>query len=53
MDSKGETQQDKMHRSQPLKVCDVCDVKSEPQGGIEIKGKWYCARCWTRRLNRK
>ena len=51
--SQGETTTDKMRRSQPLKLCDVCAKPADPQGGVEIKTKWYCAKCWTRRLNRK
>lgn len=34
-----------------LKHCDKCDDKRPPEGGIQMNPtKWYCARCWTKRV---
>ena len=35
-----------MNRSQKLKACDVCKLNAEPTGGIDVKAKWYCGKCW-------
>lgn len=35
-------------RTQPLKVCDRCGKNAEHQGGVVMRGKWVCARCWVR-----
>jgi late competence protein required for DNA uptake (superfamily II DNA/RNA helicase) len=39
--------------SHPLRLCDKCETKQPPEGGIQMGvGRWYCASCWLRR-NRK
>jgi len=29
-----------------LNLCSKCDQPRIPEGGIVIKGKWMCAKCW-------
>ncbi len=40
-------------RAQPLVACDMCHRPSDKQGGVEVKGKWYCGQCWIRWLHSK
>lgn len=40
-----------MERSHSLKTCDTCGNNTEPLGGVQIRNKWYCARCWVKFLN--
>ena len=42
-----------MSRAHKLRTCDKCGNDSEPLGGIEMRGKWMCHKCWTRYANRK
>jgi hypothetical protein len=51
--SEKETTEEKFKRGQPLKTCDRCKKPSEPQGGVEMKTRWFCARCWISYLNAK
>ena len=37
---------DEIVKAQKLRLCDVCNKDSEPRGGIELRAKWHCARCW-------
>lgn len=37
-----------MSRAQQLKKCGTCGNESEPLGGVEVRGKWYCAKCWVK-----
>jgi hypothetical protein len=40
------------HRSeQPLKPCDKCDKTGELVGGVQVREKWYCAKCWIKLIN--
>ena len=48
-----ETMEDKQRRAQPLKVCDKCGNQAETTGGIEVRGKWFCGRCWIKWINGK
>jgi hypothetical protein len=45
--------QQQYNRAQPLKLCDVCNSRYESVGGVMVREKWYCAKCWTRFINRK
>jgi hypothetical protein len=38
---------------QPLELCDKCNYRSEAIGGVRVREKWYCAKCWVKFLNRK
>ena len=29
-----------------LKKCSVCKLETEPAGGVEVRQKWHCAKCW-------
>ena len=51
--SKPETTEDKANRAQPLKKCARCGKPSDPQGGVDMRTKWICARCWISHLNTK
>ena len=38
--------------SQPLRLCDKCETKKPPEGGIQMgHGRWYCASCWIKKTN--
>ena len=37
--------------SHPLRVCDKCESRAENTGGVEVRGKWYCAKCWIKFVN--
>lgn len=42
------------HRSeQRLELCGKCNYRSEGLGGVQVRDKWYCAKCWVKFLNRK
>lgn len=30
----------------PLKLCAICGFHTEPTGGVEVRKKWYCGKCW-------
>ena len=51
--SNPETTEDKANRAQPLKKCARCGKPSDPQGGVDMRNKWICARCWISHLNTK
>ena len=51
--SNRETEEDKLKRAQPLKLCARCKKPSDPQGGVDMKTRWICARCWISYLNTK
>jgi recombinational DNA repair protein (RecF pathway) len=36
---------------QPLKECSKCGGTKDPAGGIEVAGKWLCAKCWAQRAS--
>jgi hypothetical protein len=42
-----------MERLQKLKTCDVCKLESEPLGGVEMRAKWHCAKCWINLMRKK
>jgi transposase-like protein len=42
----GMTVDEQMSKAQKLKICDVCKLDTESKGGIDVRAKWYCARCW-------
>ena len=40
------------HKSeQPLKLCDQCGKHGESTGGVEVRKRWYCAKCWVKYVN--
>jgi hypothetical protein len=43
---------DELVKAQKLRVCDLCKVAKEPLGGIEVRAKWHCARCWVKAMQR-
>jgi len=39
---------------QPLRLCDKCETKKPPEGGIQMgHGRWYCASCWMKRVHKE
>lgn len=39
---------------QHYRLCSKCGHKTPTLGGVELKpGRWYCASCWVKYLNRK
>jgi hypothetical protein len=42
-----------MSRVHPLKHCAKCSAEADPRGGVDLRDKWYCAKCWVKFLNRK
>jgi uncharacterized paraquat-inducible protein A len=44
---------DEMVKAQKLRECDLCNLKSEPRAGVEVRAKWHCARCWVKLMQRK
>jgi hypothetical protein len=47
------TEPTKLRHEQPLELCDKCNYRSEAIGGVRVRDKWYCAKCWVKFLNRK
>lgn len=45
--------EEKQRRSQPLKVCDKCGSNAEATGGVDMRNKWFCAKCWVKYVNSK
>lgn len=45
--------QDKQKRAQPLKTCEKCGTASELVGGVQMRTKWVCAKCWVKYVNSK
>lgn len=43
---------DELVKAQKLRVCDLCKLAKEPRGGIELRAKWHCARCWVKAMQR-
>ena len=43
---------DEIAKGQKLKFCELCKMTKEPRGGIEIRTKWHCAKCWTKAMQR-
>lgn len=40
--------------SHPLRLCDKCETKKPPEGGIQMgSGRWYCASCWMKRVHKE
>jgi hypothetical protein len=40
--------------SQPMRLCDKCETKKPPEGGIQMgPGRWYCAACWLKRVQKE
>jgi hypothetical protein len=38
--------------TQPLKLCDKCETKKPPEGGVQIRaGRWYCKACWIKKIS--
>ena len=37
--------------SHPLRQCDKCGSNAESAGGVEMRSKWYCAKCWVKYIN--
>lgn len=39
--------------SHPLRLCDKCETKRIPEGGVQLgPGRWYCAACWVKKTNK-
>ena len=43
---------DEMVKAQKLRQCDLCKLAKEPLGGVEVRAKWHCARCWVKLMQR-
>lgn len=43
---------DELVKAQKLRVCDVCKLQSEPRGGIHVRHRWHCAKCWVKAMQR-
>jgi uncharacterized paraquat-inducible protein A len=39
-------------KAQKLRECDLCKLTKEPTGGVEVRKKWHCARCWVKAMQR-
>lgn len=40
--------------SHPLRLCDKCETKKPPEGGIQMRpGRWLCASCWLKRNHKE
>ena len=46
------TVEEQMNRMHKLKVCDVCSREADPLGGVSVRTKWHCARCWVKLMQR-
>jgi hypothetical protein len=40
-----------MSRVHPLKHCIHCGKDADPRGGVDLRGKWHCAKCWVKFMN--
>jgi hypothetical protein len=47
------TVEELMNRAQKLKHCHVCKLDTEPKGGIEVRAKWYCGKCWMKFMQQR
>lgn len=45
--------EEEMVKAQKLKPCDVCKQETEPAGGVAVREKWHCAKCWVKFMQRK
>jgi hypothetical protein len=45
--------EDVKSRAHPLKLCSVCNNEADPMGGVEVRSKWYCAKCWVKFIGRR
>lgn len=43
---------DEMTKAYKLRECDKCKLQSEPLGGVEVRTKWHCAKCWVKLMQR-
>jgi len=48
----GMTVEEQMNRMHKLKICDVCSREADPLGGVKVRTKWHCARCWVKLMQR-
>ncbi len=40
--------------ARPFKLCDWCETKRAPEGGMEMgRSRWMCAECWNRRATNR
>ena len=44
---------DKTRPMHPFKLCNKCEEKKPPEGGIELGAKWICHPCWINRNSKK
>jgi len=44
---------DKVRPMHPFKLCNKCEEKKPPEGGIELGAKWICHPCWINRNSKK
>lgn len=42
-----------LRHERPLELCGKCNYRAEAIGGVRVRDKWYCAKCWVNYLNRK
>lgn len=45
------TTEERINAAQKLKDCDICKLLKEPKTGIEVRGRWHCAKCWVHFFN--
>lgn len=43
---------DEVAKAQKLRECDLCKLQTEPLGGVELRAKWHCARCWVKAMQK-
>ena len=47
------TTEERINAVQKLQPCDVCKLDADPKGGVEVRDKWHCAKCWMHFFNRR
>jgi len=43
---------DELVKAQKLRQWDRCKLAKEPKGGVEVRQKWHCAKCWVKAMQR-
>ena len=43
---------DAISTAQKLRECDRCKLQTEPLGGVEVRTKWHCAKCWVKLMQK-
>jgi uncharacterized paraquat-inducible protein A len=44
---------DEIAKAQKLKACEVCKRNADPLGGVAVREKWHCQRCWVKLMQQK